>query len=342
MKKARHLLICLAVVMAMVFTSFASFAAIGSEKKPVTGNKSAVEKEFVKAQWSSKDKAKLEAFMKNKGEASSRMGIASYDDPIIDEEGYIKIFYPEPYDEYCIGNSMNIEASVYDTWSDASTMPVTAVYDSNDKLIDFVEGGIAGANRWTSYSGAIYFDPAKYIPGRYVFAIINVPCHEDGTPLKNWTEMDVPIAAMFIDLVNHSFSPWNVIRNATEADPGVKSHYCYNCGRTFTASIAQLSPTLPKVSIKKPKGGKKMMTVKWKKVSKKNQKKIAKIEVQFSQDRNFKSGVYHGFAKKSKSSVKVKKLAPKKTYYVRIRAYKVSGGAVHVSAWSKVKAVKVK
>ena len=48
------------------------------------------------------------------------------------------------------------------------------------------------------------------------------------------------------------------------------------------------------------------------------------------------------------SRMKIKKqkikrnLKSKKTYYVRIRAYKKSGGAVHVSKWSSVKIVKEK
>lgn len=103
-----------------------------------------------------------------------------------------------------------------------------------------------------------------------------------------------------------------------------------------------LRPTLPSVKIAKPKAAKKSATFKWKKVSKKNQKKIGNIQIQYSLDKSFRTGVKTVTAKKSASSKKVKKLVSKKTYYVRVRAYKKTGNTVHVSAWSGVKAVKVK
>lgn len=95
-----------------------------------------------------------------------------------------------------------------------------------------------------------------------------------------------------------------------------------------------LKPTLPAVKITTPKAAKKAATVKWKKVSKANQKKIASIQIQYSTDKTFKKGVKTVTAKKTATS--------KKTYYIRIRAYKKSGGNVHVSKWSAIKKVKVK
>ena len=103
-----------------------------------------------------------------------------------------------------------------------------------------------------------------------------------------------------------------------------------------------LRPTLPAVKISAPKAAKRAATIKWKKVSKKNQKKIAKIEIQYSLDKSFNTGVKTVTAKKTAASKKIKKLTSKKTYYVRIRAYKNSGGAIHVSKWSAVKKVKAK
>ena len=103
-----------------------------------------------------------------------------------------------------------------------------------------------------------------------------------------------------------------------------------------------LKPTLPAVKISKATAAKKAATVKWKKVSKANQKKIAKIQIQYSTDKTFKKGVKTVTAKKSAASKKISKLKSKKTYYFRVRAYKKSGGKVHVSKWSAVKKAKVK
>ena len=98
---------------------------------------------------------------------------------------------------------------------------------------------------------------------------------------------------------------------------------------------------LPAVKITKAKKAKKAFTVKWKKVSKKNKKKIAGIEVQYSLTKSFSNPITKT-AKKTKTSLKVKKLSAKTNYYVRVRAYKNENGVKHISAWSKVKKVKTK
>ena len=46
--------------------------------------------------------------------------------------------------------------------------------------------------------------------------------------------------------------------------------------------------------------------------------------------------------KRSKTSYKVKKLLPKKKYYVRMRPYTKSGSKTYYGKWSKVKSVKIK
>ena len=99
---------------------------------------------------------------------------------------------------------------------------------------------------------------------------------------------------------------------------------------------------LPKVSIKGPSKAKKSFTAKWKKLSKKNQKKVQGIEIQYAQDSSFTRGMVIKTAKKTKTSLKAKKLKSKSTYWVRVRTYKKVGGFKHVSAWSKAKKVKVK
>ena len=97
---------------------------------------------------------------------------------------------------------------------------------------------------------------------------------------------------------------------------------------------------LPVVKISKPKAAKKAVTVKWKKVSKKNRKKIQGVEIQYSLD-GFKTIAGTKYGKKTKTSLKIKGLKSKKKYWVRIRAYKNASDGKHVSAW-KTKTVKVK
>ena len=96
------------------------------------------------------------------------------------------------------------------------------------------------------------------------------------------------------------------------------------------------------VKITKPAAAKKSATVKWKKVAKKNLKKVKKIEIQYSLDKSFSTGVKTKYASAKKTSLKIKGLKSKKTYYVRIRAYTNSGGVIHVSKWSGTKKAKVR
>ncbi|MBR2540896.1 MAG: hypothetical protein IKE85_08775 [Mogibacterium sp.] len=94
---------------------------------------------------------------------------------------------------------------------------------------------------------------------------------------------------------------------------------------------------LPNVKISKPKAAKKAVTVKWKKVSKKNQKKIGGIEIQVATDSAFANIVKSTTAGKKKTSKKIKGLTSKQTYWVRIRAYKDGPDGRHVSAWKSKK-----
>ena len=95
---------------------------------------------------------------------------------------------------------------------------------------------------------------------------------------------------------------------------------------------------LPAVKISKPAAAKKKITVKWKKVSKKNLKKISGIQIQVATDPDFTNIVKTATAGKKKTSKAIKGLQPKTKYYVRIRAYAPGD---HYSVW-KNKSAKVK
>ena len=140
----------------------------------------------------------------------------------------------------------------------------------------------------------------------------------------------------------HSYGAWSVITPATELAAGQQSRKCSVCGNTETQEIAQLGPTLKSMKLLKAKAAKKSATVKWKKIPKKNLKKIRKVQIQYSTDKNFKKAVKTKYAKAKKTSYKIKGLKKGRKYYVRIRAYTKAGGKVHVSKWSKSKSFKVK
>ncbi len=102
-----------------------------------------------------------------------------------------------------------------------------------------------------------------------------------------------------------------------------------------------IDPSLPKVKFQKPKAAKKNFTAKWKKMGKKDLKKIKGIEVEYSLTPDFKNPVFKSTGKK-KANVKIKKLASKKTYYVRAHSYVIRNGVKYVSYWSTPKKVKIK
>ena len=92
-------------------------------------------------------------------------------------------------------------------------------------------------------------------------------------------------------------------------------------------------------TLKKLTAGKKKLTVKWKKQA----AQTTGYEIQYSTNKNFKSGNKTVTVKGAKKASKViKGLKSKKKYYLRIRTYKTVNGKKYYSSWSKSKSVKVK
>ena len=110
---------------------------------------------------------------------------------------------------------------------------------------------------------------------------------------------------------------------------------------SLNASFSIVPKTAKLISLKKAK---KAFTVKWKKQSAKMKKsRITGYQIQYSTNSTFKSGnkqkTIKGYAK---TSLKIKGLKSKKTYYVRIRTMMKTGGKTYYSAWSAKKKIKVK
>ncbi|MBQ9157147.1 MAG: hypothetical protein IJ137_10255 [Eubacterium sp.] len=105
-----------------------------------------------------------------------------------------------------------------------------------------------------------------------------------------------------------------------------------------TKPAAKTKTLNKKGKIKTLKSTKKMqISLKWKKIS-----GVTGYQFYFSQKKNFKSKTLQRKYKKSKTSDTINHFPSKKTFYVKMRPYKKSGGKTIYGKWSKVKKVKIK
>ena len=211
-------------------------------------------------------------------------------------------------------------------------------------VCDDTMGEVYGGGSFTEGSFALieYACKSGYIfDGFYIDGMKYEDSISEDNSIRVKVTNDMEIEARFVEC-EHPGAVWKTTKKATELAYGQKTRICSLCGKTETKTIAKLKPSLPAITISSPIAAKKAATIRWRKVSAKNQRKIAKIQIQYSTDKNFKKGVKTVYAKKSATSKKLTKLQSKKTYYVRIRSYKKVGSVVHISKWSKRKYVKVK
>ncbi len=108
-------------------------------------------------------------------------------------------------------------------------------------------------------------------------------------------------------------------------------------GSSKTGKTEVISAKLKTPKLSNPKKGKKSFTASWKKVS-----SVSGYQLQYSTDKKFKKYTINTYKGAKKTKATVKKLKAKKTYYVRIRSYKVANGKTTYSKWSGVKKVKTK
>ena len=108
----------------------------------------------------------------------------------------------------------------------------------------------------------------------------------------------------------------------------------------YTGTVTKTFKINPKgTSLKKLTARKKQIKTKWNK----QKNETTGYQVQYSTNKNFKSGNKTIKIKKNKTtSITVKKLKAKKKYYVRIRTYKTVNGKKYYSGWSKILNVKTK
>ena len=105
---------------------------------------------------------------------------------------------------------------------------------------------------------------------------------------------------------------------------------------TTTATNTTTVKAPAKTTVKLSKAKKTSIKVSWKKIS-----GVAAYQIQYSTSKNFKKAKTVKVSAKSASKV-LKKLKKNKTYYIRVRAYKMNGRKKVYGKWSKVKKVKIK
>lgn len=116
----------------------------------------------------------------------------------------------------------------------------------------------------------------------------------------------------------------------------VKLTFKGNYSGTVTKTY-NINPKGTKIS--KVKAAKKKAAVKWRKQT----KNTKGYQIQYSMSKDFSKGVKtKTVSGNKKTSITLKKLKSKKTYYIRIRTYQNAAGGKCYSAWSKAKKVKIK
>lgn len=109
---------------------------------------------------------------------------------------------------------------------------------------------------------------------------------------------------------------------------------------TKPSSQATARPKPQSTSFSKMKGKKRALVLSWKKRT----KQVTGYQIRCSTSKKFSKKTTRMIWVKSakKTSVTVKKLKSKKTYYVQIRTYKKSAGKTYYSSWSKIRKVKTR
>ena len=237
-------------------------------------------------------------------------------------------------------------------------------YDSNDVIIPgFVDG-----QEQMKWSPGIHEVPLLY-DGVKVAGTLKVTIQEDPTIVeKDKDRYTLPVGTGYWE---HEWDNGRVLIEESDGVPGKVLYRCLkhseNCIITGTkakdpdnvvptgssnrpnnssgtvTSESKAKSELFGVRLTKLTKGKKSFTAKWKKASKKQQKKFTGYQIQYSTDWNFRTGVKtKSTTKKKASKVVIRKLKAKTNYYVRIRRFKKKGGKIVYSDWSNVKKVRTK
>ena len=117
---------------------------------------------------------------------------------------------------------------------------------------------------------------------------------------------------------------------------GIRFDASEKCSFKFEI-VGKNSPAPAKTVLKGVSGKKKAANVKWKKAA-----GAKGYQIQYSKDKNFKSGIKSTTVKGGSTLKKKVSISKKGTYYFRVRAYKKVTDVKVYGKWSKVKKAKVK
>ncbi|MBQ9015656.1 MAG: hypothetical protein IJ109_05985 [Firmicutes bacterium] len=122
----------------------------------------------------------------------------------------------------------------------------------------------------------------------------------------------------------------------------LKVHTFWGMGSGYSYSYHfKVAYSIGKTTITSVKGKKKALTVKWNKKAKASFYQVQYIKKGTYQDYGWNRAKTVKVSNKSKSRT-IKKLAKKRTYYVRVRVARTISGVTYYSSWSPKRAVKTK
>lgn len=135
-----------------------------------------------------------------------------------------------------------------------------------------------------------------------------------------------------LDKIPHRVESFGQTVKATHFNAGsTAGTKCSVCGKIFTKSTTSPKKTFGKITLK---SGKKKFVAKWKKIS-----GNSGYQIKYSLKKSLSSAKTKNLKGKK---ITVNKLKSKKTYYVKVRAFKKVNGKKVYSDWSKLAKVKVK
>lgn len=246
------------------------------------------------------------------------------------EKIIVNPIYAQVYDSHSMG--------LFRTSQGIAEYSVTAIDDDSDGKIDRYEIFVFG--KFISGEADCIHKEAKVIAAK------EATCTAEGN-IKYWT---CPCGKFFKDaaFIQEITLKDTVIakrqhmevvvqgKAATDKVTGLtKGKKCAVCG--IETVKQQVIAKLKAPKMKKVTGGKKKITIKFKKIT-----GIDGYEIQVATKKNMKKGLKTYKMSASKAKCVIKNLKAKKKYWVRIRTYKVVDGEKNTSNWSKKLVVKTR
>lgn len=166
----------------------------------------------------------------------------------------------------------------------------------------------------------------------YTNSFVDATCYAGGYTIASCSTCGYQYVVSTTPALNHYYQVSST-KSASYTEKGYTIYTCALCGDSYKVDIDKKAPKMTSLA-----KGTKSFTAKWKKVS-----SLDGYQLQYATDKKFsKNKKSITINKKSTVTYKATKLKAKKTYYVRVRGYKIVKGKKVYSSWSNVKSVKTK